>query len=185
MEGEDLGDPAPPPPNASRDLVKDYSEEVNAYATAMINCFESDAIVRGEELWFDFTSNFRTASIRALSGTQKSRWVNFLRSRGVFVRKKRGYSRNRALLECLKAKDFPCYEVRIPEDKDADEPTENPALVHNNAEDEPDMNGNGSRNVHFPRQDSRDVPSSPFNASDANARALRIVPVPPPVVESA
>lgn len=84
----------------------EYREEVVRYSRSVLECFEHDTRLREEELWIDFTSIFRSETISVLTASQKSKWISLLRSRGDFVRKKRGISRNKALVECLESTEF-------------------------------------------------------------------------------
>lgn len=152
VQGQDLGDPAPPPEGADRELVKAYEEDVRNYSTEMWECLMANKALREEELWIDFTCTFRKASIKAMSSTQQVKWVDFLRSRGVKVRKQRGLSRANALTECLTADTFPrlepeisCTPVRNVDRRDVTE-------VHENDPDEQSRKGSAMRDLRQRRQ---------------------------------
>lgn len=107
---EDHDDPSPPGESCTQEEMIEYREEVASYSRSMLECFEQDSRLMDEEPRIDFTSTFRKETIRVLTASQKSKWIALLRSRGVFVRKERGISRNKALVDCLEANSFPQLE---------------------------------------------------------------------------
>ena len=78
---------------------------MNNYAKEMLECFKRHKFT-GEDLWIEFTNTFRVHSIKVLSATALTDWVEFLLERGVHVKRGRNIKRAKALCECLTAETF-------------------------------------------------------------------------------
>lgn len=101
----DLGDPKHPPEDASEEMMETYMESIDKYCTEMLQCLQK-LVVKGETLWIEYTCTFSVPTVMAMSTTQQAEWVMFLRGNGVYVKRKRGYSRWKALRDCLTQEEF-------------------------------------------------------------------------------
>eukprot|EP00171_Calliarthron_tuberculosum_P003458 IDg3458t1 len=85
-----------------------WLKHVFEYSNDMFGAFKKSNL-RGEDLWFDFTSTFREHTIMNLSPRILKDWIELLRGGGVYVKKSRGYPRSKALIECLRQDNFIPY----------------------------------------------------------------------------
>lgn len=53
-------------------------------------------------MWIEFTTKFREHTIEALPSHIHLEWIEFLRSRGVYVRGTGAFPKVQALIECLR-----------------------------------------------------------------------------------
>lgn len=80
--------------------MSNYLDDLSRYSAEMLNAYrESD--LRGEELWSDFLTTFRTYAIHTWTRAQATRWAGFLTGRDLYVSKVRNKSRCTALVELL------------------------------------------------------------------------------------
>jgi len=100
-----FGDPDVLAEGANNIQIREWNNEVNEYASEMLQTMKEHH-TESEDLWLDFTSTFRPHSIRALTPKNLLDWIAFLVSRGVYVQRKRGFPRAKALLQCLLQDNF-------------------------------------------------------------------------------
>lgn len=103
-------DPDPPSENATKEELQAYHHLTTEYCNEMIDSFEASDL-KGENLWIEFTATFREHTVLQMTKTMLMRWVKLLVNGGVYVTRKKGYARTKALIECLDADDFPCQEI--------------------------------------------------------------------------
>lgn len=96
----EIGDRSPPGQNAAGEELQKYKDDVETYGRRMLEVFR-ETQMKDELLWFEFTSTFRPHSIAYMSKATTVRWIDFLISGGVWVRRRRGFPRAKALVECL------------------------------------------------------------------------------------
>jgi len=118
--GNDLGDPDPPPTNASAEMKLTYSRAVKQYSDEMLECLKGTGAT-GRELWIEFTCTFRESTLKHMQTAQQVAWARFLRDNGVMVEQKRGLARWKALSNCLKANDFIPTKTRCTQTDEANE----------------------------------------------------------------
>lgn len=100
------------------------SQNVKDYTKYMLMHFWSFDDLKGEELWIEFTCNFRKESIIALTSTVQLDWARFLRSREVHVTMRRGTKRARAFSDFLQTEHF----------ISSDQPAENIPVAENTSQ---------------------------------------------------
>ena len=100
-----IGDPDPLPEEATSAQRREWTKTVKDYAAEMLNAYK-ETYLQGEEMWIEFTTTFREHTIEALPSRLHLEWIEFLRSRGVYVRRDRGFPKVQALIECLRQDTF-------------------------------------------------------------------------------
>lgn len=98
-------DPEPLHANATEQEKKAHKELVVAHANEMYATFK-DLKATGAFIWLEFTATFRPENIPYFSKPLLMKWVVYLIEKGVYVKRKQGFSRVRALQECLQATKF-------------------------------------------------------------------------------
>ena len=105
MDDIDATDPEPLPESSTPEETKRYNEEVKEYCTEMYEWF-CDSKFEGEALWIELTTTFRSHTIKNMTKTMLLNWIEFLISRGVYVKRGKGIRRDSALIECLQSDSF-------------------------------------------------------------------------------
>lgn len=114
---EELGDPKPPGNEESDVVWSLYKTDVAAYSDEMLSAFKTTNMV-GKNFWIEFTATFNPCTFLHMTKTMQLKWVNILIERGVYVTRKQGYARSKALKDCLTSEDFiPYREPKESSDK--------------------------------------------------------------------
>jgi hypothetical protein len=104
---------------ATPEEVRVYKDELNAYTKEWVTSYSGLSAVTAELLWNDFTSDFCEFAIQSLNDTRLKSMRDILLHHGVFVKSKRGFSRQVALLECHRSERLPQADAGSrPEDDD-------------------------------------------------------------------
>jgi len=101
----DFGDPDPPPEGATREEKAQFLKDVAQYAEEILDVLKQSTVV-GEPLWLEFTSTFRPKTVQYIPKAMQLKWIHLLIERGVYVKRKQGYARSKALIECLEQTNF-------------------------------------------------------------------------------
>ena len=107
---DDFDDPDPLPEDASDEQREAYGTEMKNYCTEMISVFKESSL-QGKQLWLEFCSSFRYHTLQYLDRAQSLCMVQLLISRGVFVNRRKGLSRIRALSQCIEQESFIPYSA--------------------------------------------------------------------------
>lgn len=105
VDESDMGDQEPLKENASIAEQRAFSAAVATYSTEMLDVFK-ECNVTGKEFWLDFTSTFREHSICAMPKAIQVKWVHLLIERGVHIKRKQGFPRSKALIDCLQRNTY-------------------------------------------------------------------------------
>jgi hypothetical protein len=105
-EEEVADDPTPPGANATPVERGAYLAELLQYSDESLTAFKGSKM-SGEDLWGEFTTTFRPEGIQNLNVPSVIAWRDLLIERNVYVAHGRLVHRKTALINCLKAVEFP------------------------------------------------------------------------------
>ena len=91
--------------NATEEEKKEYEMKIRLYCQEMLRSFLK-CNMEGEQLWVEFCSSFRRHTLEYLDKDQSLLLVELLTEKGIFINRRRGLSRIRALIKCSEQEEF-------------------------------------------------------------------------------
>ena len=111
IDQDGTNEPIHPGDDATLERIREYKRLIESYTDNWLTSREGEDFYPAETIWCDFTCDFSPPTLKNLDGDRLFKIRRVLLRRGVHVKTKRGFQKQRALIECWLCDTCPIAET--------------------------------------------------------------------------